>query len=297
MSLLKIALLQLAQERPTEGYLEKGLEFCRKAKLMGADIALFPEMWNIGYRFPKEAGECDTWKSEAIDQSDSFFARFRDLAKELDMAIAVTYLEKWGEHPRNTVSVIDRFGKCVLTYAKVHTCDFSSECLLTPGDDFMVCDLDTSKGIVRIGTMICYDREFPESARLLMLKGAEFILVPNACEMEDNRRMQLRTRAYENMVGIALANYAKGNCCGHSVAYDPIAFSDSTEAKDGSSRNTLVVEAGEEEGIHLACFDLEAIRRYRSREAWGNAYRKPKTYTMLISEEVSEPFKRHNARR
>ena len=64
---------------------------------------------------------------------------------------------------------------------KVHTCDFDMEAALTPGDDFYVCTLDTAKGDVRIGAMICYDREFPESARILMLKGAELILTSNAC--------------------------------------------------------------------------------------------------------------------
>ena len=42
-------------------------------------------------------------------------------------------------------------------------------------------------GEVKVGAMICYDREFPESARIMMLKGAELILVPNACPMEINR--------------------------------------------------------------------------------------------------------------
>lgn len=97
-----------------------------------------------------------------------------------------------------------------MTYAKVHTCDFDVERHLTPGDDFYVAELDTPVGGVRIGAMICYDREFPESARILMLKGVEIILAPNACPMEINRLSQLRARAFENMVGIATANYAYG---------------------------------------------------------------------------------------
>lgn len=56
--------------------------------------------------------------------------------------------------------------------------------------------------------MICYDREFPESARILMPKGAELILVPNACFLEHNRISQLRARAFENTVAVAVANYA-----------------------------------------------------------------------------------------
>lgn len=73
-----------------------------------------------------------------------------------------------------------------LHYSKVHTCDFDLEKVLSSGDDFYVTDLDIGKGTVKIGSMICFDREFPESARILMLKGAEIILAPNACPMEIN---------------------------------------------------------------------------------------------------------------
>lgn len=69
----------------------------------------------------------------------------------------------------------------------MHTCDFDKEAALTPGDDFYVAALDTPHGPLNVGALICYDREFPESARLLMLKGAEVILTPNACELEINR--------------------------------------------------------------------------------------------------------------
>jgi predicted amidohydrolase len=137
--------------------------------------------------------------------------------------------------------------------------------------------------------MICYDREFPESARILMLKGAEIILTPNACDLESHRLAQFRTRAYENMVGMAMANYA-GPRMGHSVAYDPVAFD-----KQGS-RDTLVIEAGESEGVYLAQFDMDQIRDYRQRETWGNAFRRPHRYGELISTRVIEPLVRVNAR-
>jgi predicted amidohydrolase len=65
-----------------------------------------------------------------------------------------------------------------------------------------VCDFDG----VKIGIMICYDREYPESARVLMLKGAEIILVPNDFGTMKPRLQALSTRAYENMVGIVMAN-------------------------------------------------------------------------------------------
>jgi predicted amidohydrolase len=45
---IKIALLQLiSHQNDQEANLIKGEQYCRKAKELGADIILFPEMWNI----------------------------------------------------------------------------------------------------------------------------------------------------------------------------------------------------------------------------------------------------------
>ncbi|MBI5959109.1 MAG: carbon-nitrogen hydrolase family protein, partial [Chloroflexi bacterium] len=200
MMTLKIALLQLIPcGMDQAANLQKGEAFCREAAARGADIALFPEMWNIGYQFFDHTlpGAREAWIDQAVGDQDPFVRHFQLLACKLGMAIAVTYLERWPDRPRNTVKLFDRHGEPVLTYAKVHTCEFDAEAALTPGDGFYVGDLDTAQGPVKIGAMICYDREFPESARILMLQGAEIILVPNACEMEINRLAQLRTRAYE----------------------------------------------------------------------------------------------------
>lgn len=333
--MLTVALLQIQSfGQDQAANLEKGETFCRRAATMGADIALFPEMWNVGYTYcriqetgaPDPARDplgSDLWRSpeywpagatsalegereaverfhrQAVGRDGAFVTHFRRLARELGMAIALTYLERWQPLPRNTMSLIDRHGEIVLTYAKVHTCDFDlPEGALTPGDGLHVCALDSAGGAVQVGAMICYDREFPESARVLMLQGAEIILVPNASDMEINRLCQIRTRAFENMVGLAVANYP-GPGLGHSSAYDGIAFA------KGRSRDMLIVEAGEGEGIFLAPFDLEALREYRRRESWGNAFRKPHRYGLLTSAEVAEPFVRvdetgkryHQARR
>ena len=328
MAELTIALLQLtACGNDQEANLRKGEAACRRASAMGADIALFPEMWSIGYTFehPAHEGAPDqraedespddlwrapelwegaadpltpalrdaiaAWQAQAIGRDSPFVEHFRALAREQDLAIALTYLERWDGAPRNTVSLIDRRGELALTYAKVHTCDFDlPEAACTPGDDFPVCTLDTARGPVRVGAMICYDREFPESARILMLGGAEIILTPNSCTLEPLRLAQFRVRACENMVGVAMANYAAPQLNGHSAAYHPIAF-----GRAGTARDTLVVEAGEAEGVYLARFDLDEIREWRRREAWGNAFRRPHRYAALASSVVEPPFVRVNA--
>ena len=170
----------------------------------------------------------------------------------------------------------------MLTYAKVHTCAFDQpEASCTPGEAFPVATLDTAAGAVKVGAMICFDREFPETARILALEGAELILVPNACPMEENRTAQLRARAFENMVAIALANYPASHpdCDGHSVAFHPFAHTE-----DEVSRDTTVVRAGGREQIALARFDLDELRAWRAREVWGARYRHPRLYGRLVEE-------------
>ena len=292
MKNLKIALLQIAPGGSLEENLEKGLAACRKAREMGADIALFPEMWSSGYRiYNRPVSE---WQAEAVSADSDFIRSFGQLAGELSMAIGVTLLEKVEGDPRNTLILFDRHGNRKLTYAKVHTCDFDVERHLTPGEDFYVTTLDTACGPVEVGAMICYDREFPESARILMLKGAELILVPNACPMEINRLSQLRGRAFENMTAIATCNYPAGvpDCNGGSTVFDGVAY---VPQLDGS-RDTCILQAGEEEGIYLASLDLDQLRRYRSEEAMGNAYRNPKKYGLLVDTRIREPFVREDYR-
>ena len=289
--MIKVALLQLLPCAAEEENRVKGMEYCRRAKALGADIALFPEMWSCGYGLRDDA---EYVRSLAAEADGSFARSFAALAEELDMAIAVTLLERYEPAPRNTVLLFDRHGEKRLHYSKVHTCDFGEEKHLTPGESFRVTALDTAAGTVRVGAMICYDREFPESARLLMLGGAELILVPNACPMEINRISQLRARAYENMLGIATANYAEGmpDCNGHSTAFDGIAY----RPDEPGSRDTLIIEADGNEGIYMAEFDIDAIRAYRAAEVHGNAYRRPKLYGALAEDTAAEPFLRGDRR-
>ena len=74
MNLLKIALLQIAPFGALDGNLEKGLESCKQAKKMGADIALFPEMWSNGYDIYHQPLDCV--KSAAISANGDFVHSF-----------------------------------------------------------------------------------------------------------------------------------------------------------------------------------------------------------------------------
>lgn len=262
-----IALLQISPKEMDQKFnLEKGLEACRKAKDLGADLVLFPETWNIGYAFcpPDKKAE---WEAEAIDQQSEFFQSHVRLAKEQEINIGITYLEIYSPKPRNTVSIISSRGQVVLNYSKVFLCNFGQEELqrekykiddigtdynCSPGNAFNVCELANEQGSVKVGTMICADREFPEAATALMRNGAELIIVPNSCNWDDIRDCQLKTRAFESLVGVAMANYPKPKNNGQSTAYSPLAF----------KNDSLIIKAKEEEGIFLATFDMDKIREF-----------------------------------
>lgn len=276
---IRIAFLQLLPANTLEEQLESGKKACMEAKAKGADIALFPEMWSDGYALPQEAGAI---QALAIEKDSPFVRAFCDLAAELGMAIGITFLEKHLPKPRNSLVVFDRTGKEVLHYSKVHVCAFADERVLCGGDDFYAADLDTGRGTVKIGAMICFDREFPESARLLMLKGAELILAPNACPMEINRLSALRARAYENMLAVATCNYPKGqpDCNGHSTLFDGVPWLPEEEGV----RDMCAFEAPEEAGVYVAELDLDLLRRHRRQDVMGDKYRRPAVYTPLVEE-------------
>ena len=291
--ILSIALLQIAPCGDMTSNLNKGKEYCKKAKEMDCDIALFPEMYSNGYDIYERPFE--VWKNDAIAVDSEFVSEFKSLAKELEMAIGITFLEDDGGAPKNTLVLFDRHGERKLKYSKLHTCDFSVEKDLGRGEDFYVTQLDTAIGEVQVGAMICYDREFPESARILMLKGAELILVPNACPMEINRLAQLRARAYENMAAIATCNYPDTvpDCNGNSSVFDGVAYLPDVEG----SRDMCILQADGSEGIFTARLDLGMLREYREREVHGNCYRRPEKYSLLVDKKVNEPFIRERKRR
>ncbi|MCR4930462.1 MAG: carbon-nitrogen hydrolase family protein [Lachnospiraceae bacterium] len=280
---IKIAFIQLIPGKSTEENLSIGKKACIEAKEKGADVALFPEMWSDGYYLPEDEEEADKL---SVEKDGEFIEAFRNLASELQMAVGITFLEKTDSKPLNSVIFFDRTGKEILHYSKVHTCAFDDERVLSEGEDFYVADLEFAGGSVKIGSMICFDREFPESARILMLKGAELILAPNACPMEINRLSALRTRAYENMVAVATCNYPEGqlDCNGRSTLFDGVPWL----REEPGTRDMCVFEAPRESGVYVAELDLDRLRKHRSNDIMGDKFRHPEKYSILSDPEVRD---------
>ena len=240
----------------------------------GADILLLPECFITGYKLPIE-------NKDALTDDSEFINTLCLAAQRLHIGVVATTFTKGRIKPQNSAFVIDKNGKTLLKYSKIHTCDFSDENCLESGDEFKVCDFHG----IKIGIMICYDREYPESARVLMLKGAEIILIPNDCGSMKPRVQALSTRAYENMTGIVMAN-PNGENCGNSCAFSPICWDRQGLCVD----NTIFLADEMTEGLYYADFDMEKLRFYREHEMMGNTFRKVKAYGDLLSGSIEYPF-------
>ena len=271
--IFRAAVLQMRSvNREYESNIKTIIKNMAEAKQNGADILLLPECFITGYDLT-----IDNDSAITVDA----LASLCEKAGELGIGLVATALTKGKNNPQNSAFIIGKDGKILMKYAKVHTCDFADEKVLEPGEEFKVCDFDG----VKIGVMICYDREYPESARVLMLKGAEIILVPNDCCSMRPRVQALSTRAYENMCGIAMAN-PNGENAGSSCAFSPVCWDRNGECID----NTLLLADSETEGLFYADYDIDAIRAYREREMMGNTFRKVKAYAELLNEEIKYPF-------
>ena len=278
---LKVAMVQYDANEPNIDFNTKvAMKYIKEAKKSGAGFVLFPECFLTAYCCPDivegllPLGELENdsefigWCNSAVTEEEEHVLQIRKLAKELQIGVVITAFTKGEKYPQNTAFIIDRNGDIILKYSKVHTCDFDWERYLESGQEFKVCKFDG----VNIGVMICYDREYPESARELMLQGAEIIFNPNCCGGMEPRLKELSVRAMENMVGVAMANPPAPGM-GRSAAFNPMVWGENGEVLD----NTIIVAEEFFEGIVYAEFDIDVIRKYRENEDLGK-FRKPRAY-------------------
>ena len=93
--MINVVFLQLLPAGNVKENMEKGIEYCKKAKKLGADIALFPEMWSCGYHIPHDM---EKLSELAIPADGEFVKRYAELAKELDYHIIRRVIKDWNIH-------------------------------------------------------------------------------------------------------------------------------------------------------------------------------------------------------
>jgi predicted amidohydrolase len=120
----------------------------------------------------------------------------------------------------------------------------------------------------RIGILICYDFEFPETARILALKGADFIFVPlaNSNQYETDQATYALSRALENHVFMVLCNRTGTGYFGKSCIVDPA--------------GKIIAQAGYGEELIYGELDTKLSRRARYHVDYFRD-RRPDTYGLV----------------
>jgi predicted amidohydrolase len=263
--LLRVAGLQMsAVEWETEINARKIEAMAEEAAARGADLAMTPEMALSG--FPQRGDHQRL--AEPVPGPSS--ERFGALAKRLGIYLLVGMPERVEDRVYNSAIFISPSGEIVGKHRKVHINRYETHLGITNGDRFDVWEIERNGFRCKVGCMICYDREVPESARLLMVHGAEIILNPLCCgcPADETHRWLLRIRAYENEMFLAMTNHAAPRENGLSMMIGPDA--------------SLVHAAGEGEEVFVTEFDLDWLTEHRAKGIYGHHHRRPELYGDLL---------------
>jgi N-carbamoylputrescine amidase len=281
-SSLSIGIVQCALTGTLEENVTRVEALIRQAAKRGAQIVLTPELFEGPY-FPQTEDE------QAFDLAAPFaghptVARMQALAADLEVVLPISFFERAGQSYYNSLVAIDADGSALGIYRKSHIPDgpgYEEKFYFRPGDTgFQV--WNTRHG--RIGVGICWDQWFPEAARSMALQGAEVLLYPTAIGSEpDAPDSDTQAPWQRAMVGHAVVNAMPVAAANRIGTEGGLTFYGSSFVCN--QRGDLKAELGrEEEGVALASFDREALRRYRA--TWGFFRdRRPDLYGRLTGDE------------
>jgi predicted amidohydrolase len=180
--------------------------YTRRAAAAGADFIATPEGYLEGYvgngKIAKGRSGVDLTRERYLEIGEALdgpmMRRIAALARELKKYLLVGFAERRGDKMYNTAVIYSPEGAVIAKYSKSHC---GGEPFNEPGSEFPV--FPTPLG--RLGLLICFDRQMPETSRILAIKGAQIILVPafGLGTTEINEDIMMRTRAYENSVYVA----------------------------------------------------------------------------------------------
>jgi predicted amidohydrolase len=176
----------------------------------------------------------------------------------------------------NTAVLVSPSGERLAVYRKVHLYDSlggTESKVITPGGELPPV-VQTPLG--RVGLQICYDIRFPEWSRILVLKGADIIVMPTSWVSgplkEEHWVTLVRARAIENTCWIVAPDQIRSDRIGRSLVVDPM--------------GVVVADGGEEPRLIVADLDVDRVRRVRAN-LLTLEHRRPDLYAML--DEVPAP--------
>ncbi|WP_170346194.1 N-carbamoylputrescine amidase [Ruegeria atlantica] len=254
----------------------------RQAADAGAQVILLQELFETPYFCLEQ--DLQYFDMARTLEDSKVVNHFGALAKELDVVLPVSYYERAGLTRYNSLAVIDADGSVLTNYRKTHIPQapgYEEKFYFSPGDTgFQV--VETKFG--RVGCGVCWDQWFPETARSLVLQGAEILMFPTAIGSEPKKpeldssghwRRTMQGHAAANMVPLVASNRV-----GHETQGETEGQFYGTSFIAGYTGEILADADRNTEAVITASVDLDAANAYRDN--WGIFRdRRPNMYEAL----------------
>lgn len=277
---VKVAAIQCKISDNEEENVLKISSYVKEAAAQGANIILPPELFQ-GYYFCRHEDEKFFLRAKSVAESN-ILKHFSSLAASLGVAIPVSFFEKDGPLYYNSLVMLDADGKNLGLYRKSHIPDgpgYEEKFYFRPGNTgFKVWNTRFAK----VGVGICWDQWFPETARALVLNGAQLLFYPTAIGSEPHDpTLDTREQWRRAMIGHAVSN------CTSVIAANRIG----TEEGQNFYGNSFMADyrgdflaqfKDSEEGVLVSEVDLDKQARYQAAFGFFRD-RRPELYKDLVN--------------
>ena len=285
MTEITVAALQLAFSNDIDANIANVSRLVREAAGQGASVILPPELFEGEY-FCRVEDEGLFANAAPVGEHKAVLA-MQALAEALKVTIPTSFFEADGPHYYNSLAMIGPDGEMQGVYRKSHIPDgpgYEEKFYFRPGNTgFKVWPAPQTAPGWTLGVGVCWDQWYPETARAMMLMGAELLFYPTAIGSEphdtslDTARLWRRAmvgHAVSNVVPIVAANRV-------GVEHDQTFYGTSFIADE---RGDILAELDrEEEGVIVATLDLARIRRHRAAFGFFRD-RRPELYGRLVQD-------------
>ncbi|HRH20523.1 MAG TPA: N-carbamoylputrescine amidase [Brevundimonas sp.] len=266
---MSVAAIQTSYGDDLQANIDKTIGFIREAADRGAQVILPSELFQGPYFCVSQE---EHWFAHAHPwREHPCVVQLAPVAKELGVALPVSIFERDGPQYYNSLVMLDADGEALGVYRKSHIPDgpgYQEKYYFRPGDTgFRV--WNTRHG--RVGVGICWDQWYPETARAMMLMGAEVLMYPTAIGTEPHDheldtaepwRRAMQGHAVSNVVPVVGAN---------RIGHEQVTAAGQTfygHSFIANHRGDLVESLGcDDEGVLVHSFDLDFLDRHRA--AWG----------------------------
>ena len=285
MTQITVAALQLGFSNDIDANIANVSRLVREAAGQGAQVILPPELFEGEY-FCRVEDEGLLANAASVGEHKAVLA-MQALAEALKVTIPTSFFEADGPHHYNSLAMIGPDGEVQGVYRKSHIPDgpgYEEKFYFRPGNTgFKVWPAPPTAPGWTLGVGVCWDQWYPETARAMMLMGAELLFYPTAIGSEPHDTSLDTARLWRRaMVGHAVSNVVPVIAANRIGVEHGQTFYGTSFITD--ERGDILAELGrEEEGVIVATLDLQRIRRHRAAFGFFRD-RRPELYGRLVQD-------------